>query len=207
MFSKSRDKRSNEAQAAIAFARDLPPPERMQKRRLSLRLAIATATQRDREEFVSLRHSPVVESSTVSLDEHKAMEARLLDLRAEILVQEDQIAQREERLRSREMELAEREALIEAHNKLIASEARTNKADVKIEPDHSDQIDALNLLKSELAAQEATLQEVRKTLQDRESYIEECENQLVQKSMSLTEREAQIEQDEEDIAAYMDRVS
>jgi len=37
-------------------------------------------------------------------------------------------------------------------------------------------------------------------IREREAYIEKCENDLVEKSMILTEREARIEQREEDHA-------
>jgi len=40
-------------------------------------------------------------------------------------------------------------------------------------------------------------------LRERELYVEECENTLVEQSMILTEREAQVEQSEEDFAVQI----
>jgi hypothetical protein len=44
-------------------------------------------------------------------------------------------------------------------------------------------------------------------IHDREAFIEKCENDLVEKSMLLTEREARVEQDEEDSEAESGRTN
>ncbi|MDP4692933.1 MAG: hypothetical protein NWS00_00145, partial [Opitutales bacterium] len=58
--------------------------------------------------------------------------------------------------------------------------------------------EAFDALKRELNNQEQSLKNARKMLHEREDFIEQCENELVEKSMLLTEREARIEQREED---------
>lgn len=177
-----------------------PPPAQQPKRRLSLETAIATATRREgadvREAMDSSKEIP---SSRSQSGRQQEMEAYLVELRAEIIVREDQLDQREKRLEARELGLNEREALLEAHSKIIDTrrsphhqvESDLNKAQAK-------EARALKALQGELEAQEAKLAEARQMLEEREAFIQECENQLVEKSMILTEREARVEQSEED---------
>jgi uncharacterized protein (DUF3084 family) len=54
----------------------------------------------------------------------------------------------------------------------------------------------MEALREQLQAKEASLEKTRLDLDEREEYIEQCENELVEKSMQLSEREAGVEQRE-----------
>jgi hypothetical protein len=184
-----------------------PPPARQAPRRLSLKTAIAAATRREGADVQPL-FSPIDEFPNVKTKSGKQqeMEARLLELQAEIIVREDEVSQRERRVAARELELNEREALLEAHRKLLEAKpgASTNTAPTGAAASseaQSEELKALRALQKELEAQEASLCDARAILREREAFIEECENQLVERSLLLTEREARVEQDEEDAEA------
>jgi chromosome segregation ATPase len=117
-------------------------------------------------------------------------EAYLLEIQAEIYRREEALSEKEIKLKNLERELYEKDALLEARLKLM--ESTSNRV---IEAgSEAEELDALKKLKAELDAQEAALKSSREELLDRERYVEECENTLVQKSTELTEREAALEQ-------------
>ena len=127
------------------------------------------------------------------------IEASLLDLQANIIIREGLLNDKEMHLICRERELNEAKALLEAHRKILSS----TRVPAKKRNDLASKVDpaerrAFNALKLELLQQEESLKEARKMLQTREKFIEECENELVEQSMILTEREAHVEQREED---------
>ena len=86
--------------------------------------------------------------------------------------------------------------MLEARTQIIVSSTHgqretTNSNEAK---------ETLDALKMTLDAQEASLKKARKMLHEREVYLEECENAIVEQSMILTDREARMEQSEEDFA-------
>lgn len=119
--------------------------------------------------------------------------AQLKSLQADIINREALIAEQERRLNAWELDLTEREGLLQAHKNLIAAQSTSNTGD----GEQTDaERDALETLRRQLEAQEASIKEARQMLKEREEYIEQCENDLVEKSMELTEREAYVEQRE-----------
>lgn len=170
-----------------------PPPVRQTARRLSLKTAIAAATRREGAEVKPLL-SPIDEFPSVKTKSGKQqeMEAHLLELQAEVIVREDQVSQREKRIEAHELELNEREALLVAHKKLVEVKTGAPGESAESQTDLSKEAKALKALQRELEAQEASLREARRMLHEREAFIEQCENELVEKSMLLTEREAQV---------------
>jgi chromosome segregation ATPase len=201
-FTKSIDPAMHEEHPAISA----PPPKRHPKRQLSLKTAIAAATQREGAEVRDLLEDFVDDggikgSGTLvrpQSSRQQDMEAYLLELQAEIVVREDQVAQREKRLEARELELNEREALLEAHRKILSSKHLPTDQEMNdLATERNKENRALHALQNELIKQETVLAENRKALREREDFIQKCENELVEKSMILTEREARVEQDEE----------
>lgn len=183
-----------------ATAHAHPPPKRQAKRQLSLNAAITAATRREGATVRSFEESGREFPSTRSQSSRQQeMEAYLLELQAEIIVREDQLAQREKRLEARELGLNEREALLEAHRKLLETQKPTSDQEAKdLAKMQTKEARALEALRLQLEAQEAKLLEAKQQLQKRENFIQACEDELVEKSMILTEREARVEQKEED---------
>ncbi|MEO0508678.1 MAG: hypothetical protein AAF065_02320 [Verrucomicrobiota bacterium] len=176
-----------------------PPPIRKEPRKLSLKTAIAAATRR---ESAAVKTLPSNQEELVTVKsksgKQQEMEAHLLELQADVVNREELLSEREKYLENRALELNEKEALLDAHQKIF--ESKNPAKEETSEVDMDGEMTALEALRAELEAQEATLFEARKMLQERETYIEQCENELVEKSMLLTEREARIEQREEDSA-------
>lgn len=186
-------------------SQELPPPNRREKRNLSLKTAMAAATKAETSVNRPLTNS----AGNLPLSRHAEepeTEARLLELQADIINREELLAERQRKLHFQERELNEREALLEAHRNVLASTPPS--ASLKSDADAGEQakknsfeLEALLKLKEELKSQEESIKEAWQSLHEREEYIESCENQLVEKSMLLTEREARIEQREEDHGA------
>lgn len=182
-------------------AKDLPPPpppNREPKRRLSLKTAIAAAS-RTNSTIVKPLMNPLGEFPAIKTGKQQEMEANLLELQADIIIREGLLSDKEKTLKSRELELNEKEALLEAHRKVLETSSAPSKAASPISSAiGTEEREAFDALKRELVAQEQSLNNARKMLKEREDFIEQCENELVEKSMLLTEREARIEQREED---------
>ncbi len=178
--------------------KDLPPPVRIPKRRLSLKTAIAAASRAD-STIVKPLMNPLGEFPEIKTGKHQEMEANLLELQADIIIREELLSEKETRLKHRERELNEKEALLEAHRKILQTNTTpTDAASAAASAIKTEEREAFEALKRELDAQEQSLKEAKKMLHEREAFIEQCENELVEKSMLLTEREARIEQREED---------
>jgi len=179
-------------------AKDLPPPTRKPTRRLSLKTAIA-AMSRPESQIVKPLMGPLGESCSLPEGKDLEVEVSLLELQADLIIREGLLNEKEMRLLNHEREINEATALLEAHQKILLS----TRLPAKKISDETDQIQpaeraAFDALKRELLQQEVSLKEAREMLQERDLFIEECENELVEQSMILTEREAQIEQREED---------
>ncbi|MGJ8650450.1 MAG: hypothetical protein ACSHX4_08825 [Opitutaceae bacterium] len=175
-----------------------PPPNRQPKRRLSLKTAIAAAS-RTNSTIVKPLMNPLGEFPEIKTGKQQEMEANLLELQADIIIREGLLSDKERLLQSHELELNEKEALLEAHRKVIDIHAAPNESASQTNSAIStEEREAFDALKRELNNQEQSLKNARKMLHEREDFIEQCENELVEKSMLLTEREARIEQREED---------
>jgi hypothetical protein len=178
-----------------------PPPAKKKDRNLSLKAAMAAATKRDSAEVKpmpllpeALEGSPDTKSKSAKQQE---MEAHLLELQAEIFNRESLLAEKEQYLETRTRELNEKEALLDAHKKLLLAKANNDTHNDTDPVNENDEMAAAKALQAELKTQEASLVKVRSDLQAREAYIERCENDLVEKSMQLTERETLLEEAEE----------
>ena len=175
-----------------------PPPIRKKPRNLSLKLAIKAATQRKSASVRPVLNPqdefPKIKSQSGKQQE---MEAHLLELQGDIVNREELLAEKEKYLEARTLEINEKEALLEAHKKVVDSKM-VNVSGAAAES-NATELAALKALKADLENQEASLKEARNMLYEREIYIEQCENDLLDKSMHLTEREAWIEQREENL--------
>lgn len=171
-----------------------PPPKRKPKRHLSIKAAVAVATKTEGHSAFKPLMNPINDFSSTHSSSPQEIEKHLLELQADIINREELLDQKEKQCKARELELNEQEALLEARRQIIESDANhLNKSLIS-----DDAQDALQALKNTLDAQEASLKEAREILHEREAYIEQCENMLVEQSIALTEREARVEQKEED---------
>jgi hypothetical protein len=176
----------------------LPPPLKKKKRQLSLKAAVA-AISRSETPISSRGRSATARSPKARDDADQDIQTSLIELQADIIVREGLINDKEIRLQYKELELYEKEALLEAHRKiLLANSLPVNKSNIASGKVDASEREAFEALKRELAAQEESLKNARKMLQERDEFIEKCENELVEKSMQLTEREAWVEQREEE---------
>ena len=154
---------------------------------------------RPESQIVKPLMGPLGESCSLPEGKDLEVEVSLLELQADLIIREGLLNEKEMRLLNHEREINEATALLEAHQKILLS----TRLPAKKISDETDQIQpaeraAFDALKRELLQQEVSLKEAREMLQERDLFIEECENELVEQSMILTEREAQIEQREED---------
>lgn len=181
----------------------LPPPIRQTKQSLSLQKAMKAMDKNGKP----IRLESKKRSSILSLTQEMPLlrsgqaqekEAYLLELEAEIFRREEALTDKEIRLAALERELNEKDALLEARIKVMETSSDRSISNSSSGHYSSEEFDALKRLKIELDAQEAALKQSRKDLQAREEYVEECENTLVTKSTELTEREAALEQLEDD---------
>ncbi|HAV13546.1 MAG TPA: hypothetical protein DCX06_08680 [Opitutae bacterium] len=185
-------------------AKELPPPNRQPSRRLSLKPAISSLPKQEignkkplmdpKDEFPELPQSVQPSSSKYS-----EIESGLLDLQSDLIVREGLLSEKEKRLHSFERELHEREALLEAHQKILS--ARIVTAGIRPQTDREiseEELKALEALKKELDEQESSIKQAEQMLLEREDFIAKCENDLIEKTMLLSEREAKVEQREED---------
>ncbi len=179
--------------------RHMPPPTRVKKvkRKLSLNSVATNAGDSRDQALVKTLLNPVGTLPSEKTSRQQEMEAHLLEIQAEIANRQERLNSREKQLEMRERDLRESEALLSARSKVL--ESRNTKSPFGEHPVVSDEErEAIEVLKRELDAQGKTLQHTRKMLHDREIYVEQCENELVEKSLILTEREARIEQVEEE---------
>lgn len=173
-----------------------PPPRREVKRKLSLNAAMEKVRKKkeaagDRPLFDPQDEFPQLQSSKPN-----DQATHWLQLRDEIVNREGLLAEKKKRLGFWELDLNEREALLEAHKKLLKTETGGEETTSSATVGSNEEKQALEALRKELETREASLKEVREMLNKREEYIEQCENELVKKSMQLSEREADIEQRE-----------
>jgi hypothetical protein len=163
-------------------------------------MAIAAATRRESAEArPGLNPRDEFPKTKSQSGKQQEMEAHLLELQADIINREELLAEKEKYLEARALELNEKEALLEAHWKVANS--RHHAATGAQADDETSEIKALKAVRAELETQETSLRKARRMLHEREAYIEQCENDLVEKSMQLTERETRLEQREEDVGA------
>lgn len=172
-----------------------PPPERPPKRRLTLQPWASKP-----EEAKSI-YKPLVPDSNQGYE--STTDARLRELEVHLEYKQDKLLQREaeldkwaKKLADLQREINEQEALLNARSKLATPPLKAMDAHATV---GNAQLEEMTALKAELDAQQAAIEEARKTLGEREAYIEKCENDLVEKSMLLTERETRLEQSEEDL--------
>ena len=172
-----------------------PPPRRREvKRKLSLRAAMEKVRKKSNSSDDQPLFDPQDEFPKAQSSENEDQGAHLLTLRDEIINREGLLAEKEKRLGFWETDLNEREALLKAHENLLKTDSGVTESSSA--DGIGEERNALELLRSELEAKEASLKEARNALNQREEYIEQCENDLVEKSMRLSEREAEIEQRE-----------
>lgn len=160
-----------------------PPPHKKPERRLSLKAAMALATKAPGHESLMPLVRKNDETITGDDDSRKKVEAYLLDLQADIINREELLEQKEQRLTARENDLNKRAGTLDEK----VSEIEPNIDETQV---------------SELAPKqkkEDLFKETREMLIQREKYIEECENELVKQLTQLTQREAEIEQREEQL--------
>lgn len=153
------------------YPKDLPPPIRKPKRRLTLKTAIATMSGKASETAKRLM-DPIGQLPTAVDGKLQEIEANLLELQADIIIREGLLRDKEKQLKFREreleLELDERDALLEAHHKIIRSsseEAKQRKSsDAVSDAEHS----ALDALKCQLELQESSLKDAQRMHQERE---------------------------------------
>ena len=179
-----------------------PPPERKSERRLSLKAAMALATGAPGHETLM----PLVRRNDKALvndeDSRKKTETYLLDLQADVINREELLEQKEKRFAAREKDLNRRANVlkkkvkeIESRIKEIESATLTEKKKPVEPPEEESEIKSLGD-----ESEGDLFEETRQMLREREAYIEECENALVEKLTEITKREAEIEQREEQLA-------
>ncbi|MFQ3224606.1 MAG: hypothetical protein ACI8Z5_000856 [Lentimonas sp.] len=134
-----------------------PPPAREPKRQLSLKAAMAIATKAEGHQALKPLMNPMDEFPSAQSGAQQDMEARLLELQADIINREELLSQNEKQYRARELELNEREALLEARTQIIESAAANSTGPSS----SSNTQEALEALKRTLDAQEVTLKDTR----------------------------------------------
>lgn len=130
----------------------------------------------------------------------KKLEERLLQLQVKTINERELLKETKESLDAREASLLEREALLDAREKFVESRYES-MPDKSQDPVSTEEREALEALRVEQERREQSLRELETLLAERETFIEQCENELVSKSMQLTEIEAQLEQREENVRA------
>jgi hypothetical protein len=175
----------------------LPPPTRKPARRLSLKIAMAAAMKSEDHAPIKPLMSPMDGFPELSSCKQQDMQACLLELQADIINRERLLNESEKRLQHYQLEINEREALLEASKQVI--EASIHRKAQRAPSISTQENEAIEAFKHELENQAKSLKDARRILHEREVYIESCENKLVEKSITLTEREARVEQREEDL--------
>ena len=175
---------------------NFPPPEKKTKRRLSLKAAMALATGAPGHETLM----PLVRENDETLkgndDSRKKIETYLLDLQADIINREELLEQKEQRFAAREKDLNRRANVL--RKKLQEIESRINKMESSTPPEEEEPADKPAPNTTDESG-DGLFEETREMLREREAYIEECENALVDKLTELTKREALVEQREEQL--------
>ena len=193
----------------------LPPPERKPHRRLVLhtereRSARSSIEARQRINDFAKRAHPGVGSEFDPSHEFSigALEKSLRDLESSLFEREQNVQEREVRLLERERNLWESEALLYAREELL--EAREARLDLKTSAStigSAEELEALERLRDEVARQQESLKEQKIELKDREQFIENSENTLLDKSMQQQEEECRLEQMTEDLKARELRIN
>lgn len=177
-----------------------PPPEKKPERRLSLKAAMALATRAPGHETLM----PLVRKNDETLrgnnEAKERIEAYLLNLQADIINREELLEQREKRVAAREKDLNKRANILRKAEQEIESKMKEIESMTPPEKEDDDETPADESTKEDdEEAEDDIYTETRGMLHERETYIEECENALVRKLTELTEREALIEQREEQL--------
>ncbi|MEM8867726.1 MAG: hypothetical protein AAGC73_05615 [Verrucomicrobiota bacterium] len=185
--------------------KDLPPPKRAPKT-ISLKRSMAQSAIKEAKANIEKSLSSIrtkIKDQAPSNNALKAMEERLLQLQIKTINERELLKETKESLQAKEASLLEREAILEAREKFVESryESMPDKSNDPVSPEERNALESLRL---ELERREHTLKEIEELLVERESYIEECENELVSRSLAMTEKEAQLEQLEENIQQMRD---
>ncbi|MGK0176860.1 MAG: hypothetical protein ACJAT5_000291 [Lentimonas sp.] len=175
---------------------DYPPPDKKPERRLSLKAAMALATGAPGHETLM----PLVRKGDKDLanndDSKRKVETYLLNLQADIINREELLEQREKRFGAREKDLSKRASAL--NKKAQEIESRLNEAKSLTTPEKKEPV--AEPVKDVTKKPETDLfEETRVMMREREAYIEQCENALVEKLTQLTKREAEIEVREEQL--------
>ena len=173
---------------------DYPPPNKKPERRLSLKAAMALATGAPGHETLM----PLVRKNDQNLaldeDSKRKIETYLLNLQADIINREELLEQREKQLAAREKDLSKRAESLERKATEIKSREKELKSKSLLEPKELEGEPIKDFVQK---SENDLFEETRNMLREREAYIEECENALVEKLMQLTKREAEVEMREE----------
>jgi len=171
-----------------------PPPDKRPERKLSLKAAMALATKSPGHETLM----PLVRKDDESLarneDSRKNIESYLLDLQADIINREELLAQKEIKLTAREKDLNRRAEFFDERSRELESAMNKSKSPALAQESNT----TSEPVKNQVPAKDP-YKETREMLEERERYIEECENALVNKLTELTKREAEVEQLEEQL--------
>lgn len=130
----------------------------------------------------------------------KRLENALIKLQARTINERLILKEKEDSLFAMEQDLTERNKLLEAKSKVVESRYES-MPDKSLSPVQKNERDALEHLRLELEKRDASLQQLQNLLNEREAYIEQCENDLCQRGQELIEREAHLEQAEENLQA------
>ena len=175
---------------------EYPPPNKKPERRLSLKAAMAIATGAPGHETLM----PLVRKNDTNLandeDTKKKIETYLLNLQADIINREELLEQREKQVVAREKDLNKRAEALEKKEKEI--ESRINQV-TSTTSSENEALESETIKDFAQKSESDLFEETRIMLREREAYIEECENALVEKLMQLTKREAEVETREEQL--------
>lgn len=180
---------------------DAPPPV---KKIISLRQRIQQPsevqlrTQETIDRVMTKTAAPFESALTLQSKDLLELEASLSDFNNELVRRERDLNEKEIRLRERERTLWENEALLTAKDSILKMNAAAGSATGTGSP-FTDSAVALDNFREELKKQEDRLRREREELRQREAFVELSENTLFDKAQALEEREARIEQAEEDL--------
>lgn len=182
------------------------------KRVLSLRpehrkTAEVSLESRDKiNEFVKKTRNPFGEPKVLKDADVDSLEKSLRELEKKLFERERNVEDREAEINERERSLWESEALLKAREDLLAAREEQNKGTSKAQASFSGgEREAMLKLQEEVERQQASLEELRKQLQEREEFVKQSEEMLFNKTIELQEKETLFEQRLEDLVAREQR--
>ncbi len=144
---------------------------------------------------VSASQAPFGSAEGLTVEQLAVLEQTLRQLERTLLERERAIVETETRLAEKSREIAEAEALLVAREHL-ASATRSPVGEGTVAPEERA---AFDLLKAELARQEASLQDEKQAVRERQAFLDESEARLFEKVQAQQEKENELEQREEDV--------